>query len=645
LVVATGANFDIGKIHILPPSQDALVQRTCETCERDDAELRRKAAGASPTTEVHPAVASVLREPGAPLEPGVRRFMEERFGRDFAHIRVHHSPLADEAAAGIHARAFTFGRDIVFADGAYRPDSESGRRLLAHELTHTLQQRPRNDVHAPQAKLTVGAADDRYEREADRVADAVMRGGATGTTTLARTEAHTVQRDEKSNKDALAATKAANLTPVGEMEKRWADIRAKATAKALAEWVKHGDAALALMRTHITTANAALDANDVEKYEAYKHAAEGDQLAYRFVSWHVVVHIKLDANRDTLKRLIASFDADDRAFTGRTAAEEATRTFYELAELFPGWAKERLKNIDTAQKLTIKIGDKPFQMTGTSGSSPKAQAYYREKIAECEQFDSAIGIMGGAINDFLDTAQEEGFEQAVDAVIEFYKVRGQLGPKGSKRKEKRKEKKKEEKKEEKKKEEKKEEKKKEEKKEESPEPQVPLIPVEDEKKRRKCAIPINLKEAGWKQLGSDLVFAYTYESSTGMLADLKDCEIWENVAYPGKNPYVWPNPPWDEAWSNPTVSRMAPGPQGKFVDRHRPPQWAKTLAEADVSASQYYFFACPCALGKLSVATPDGKTRPSFVIRRRVILNDGRITYRYVINKSGGNAQIDPIKP
>lgn len=118
------------------------------------------------------------------------------------------------------------------------------------------------------------------------------------------------------------------------------------------------------------------------------------------------------------------------------------------------------------------------------------------------------------------------------------------------------------------------------------------------------------------------------------------------MAYPGKDPFVWPNPPWNDSWVNPTVHTMAPGPQGKFVDRHIPPRWAKTLGEADVSASQYYFFICPCVgTGQLTVTTPDGKTRSSFVIRRRVLLNKDGTTYRYVINKSGGQAQIDPIKP
>jgi hypothetical protein len=146
-------------------------------------------------------------------------------------------------------------------------------------------------------------------------------------------------------------------------------------------------------------------------------------------------------------------------------------------------------------------------------------------------------------------------------------------------------------------------------------------------------------------MGDDLVFAYTYQSSTGRLEDLKGCEILENVAYPGGDPFVWPNPPWNAQWINPTVHPMAPGPQGYFADRHYPPAWAKTLGTADVSAKQFYFFHCPCATDKLPVTTKARKTVDTFTIRRRVLLNKDGTTYRYVINKSGGNAQIDPIKP
>lgn len=77
---------------------------------------------------------------GVPLEQEARAFMERRFGFDFRHVRVHTGPHASEAAGTFHALAFTLGRDIVFRDGAYRPSSPDGRRLIAHELAHVVQQ-------------------------------------------------------------------------------------------------------------------------------------------------------------------------------------------------------------------------------------------------------------------------------------------------------------------------------------------------------------------------------------------------------------------------------------------------------------------------------------------------------------------------
>jgi len=67
--------------------------------------------------------------------------MEPRFGQDFGNVRIHQGPTAETAAASLQARAFTLGRDVVFAAGEHDPKSEGGKRLLAHELTHVVQQR------------------------------------------------------------------------------------------------------------------------------------------------------------------------------------------------------------------------------------------------------------------------------------------------------------------------------------------------------------------------------------------------------------------------------------------------------------------------------------------------------------------------
>jgi hypothetical protein len=80
-----------------------------------------------------------LSSPGHPLPHSERRFMEPRFGHNFAAVRVHDDATAAASAHAISANAFTIGRHVFFAQGQFRPGSRSGRRLLAHELAHVIQ--------------------------------------------------------------------------------------------------------------------------------------------------------------------------------------------------------------------------------------------------------------------------------------------------------------------------------------------------------------------------------------------------------------------------------------------------------------------------------------------------------------------------
>lgn len=77
---------------------------------------------------------------GQPLPASERAFFEPRFGHDFGHVRVHADPEAQAASDHLHARAFTHGHHIAFGAGQYAPGTTAGRRLLAHELTHVVQQ-------------------------------------------------------------------------------------------------------------------------------------------------------------------------------------------------------------------------------------------------------------------------------------------------------------------------------------------------------------------------------------------------------------------------------------------------------------------------------------------------------------------------
>jgi hypothetical protein len=94
-----------------------------------------------------PIVHEALRSPGQPLDASTRGEMESRFRQDFSQVRVHTDSLAAESAQSVKAEAYTVGHKVVFGAGRYEPASAEGRRLLAHELAHVLQQR--TDAHAP----------------------------------------------------------------------------------------------------------------------------------------------------------------------------------------------------------------------------------------------------------------------------------------------------------------------------------------------------------------------------------------------------------------------------------------------------------------------------------------------------------------
>jgi hypothetical protein len=112
---------------------------------------------------------------GSPLHPDVRTDMESRFGTDFGDVRVHTDGAAHESARSMHAQAYTVGTNVVFQQGTYDPSSAAGRHMLAHELTHVVQQR-NGPVDGTEAGGGVRISDpsDRFEREAVANADRVM---------------------------------------------------------------------------------------------------------------------------------------------------------------------------------------------------------------------------------------------------------------------------------------------------------------------------------------------------------------------------------------------------------------------------------------------------------------------------------------
>jgi hypothetical protein len=185
----------------LTPVQFPMLQRACSCgqhaiggqCEQ----CRKKAFGGTQVASApqSSAVSSLaldgLRSGGQPLDSRTRSFMESSFGSDFSQVRVHADSTAAAAARSVNALAYTSGQQIVFGAGQYSPTTSSGRRLLAHELTHVVQQRMGSNP-GPQSAKAISQPIDASEREAVAVADHIVHGQSVD---VVNTPSAFVQRD------------------------------------------------------------------------------------------------------------------------------------------------------------------------------------------------------------------------------------------------------------------------------------------------------------------------------------------------------------------------------------------------------------------------------------------------------------------
>jgi len=141
------------------------VDGECAECRKKRLSMQRRAANLTaptgPSTTVPSIVHEVLGSPGQSLDARTRTYMEPRFGHDFSHVRVHTDARAAESARAVNALAYTVGRDVVFGAEQYAPQKSLGKRLLAHELTHVVQQ-SRGSISSSGA-----VSEDLAEREAE----------------------------------------------------------------------------------------------------------------------------------------------------------------------------------------------------------------------------------------------------------------------------------------------------------------------------------------------------------------------------------------------------------------------------------------------------------------------------------------------
>ncbi len=129
-------------------TNDEQISRACAKCDAEEEEtLQAKARGSTLTasnSSFENEVSSARQRGGATMNANVRENMERRFNADFGQVRIHTDATSTTLANQINARAFTVGNDVFFGAGQYRPEAFQGQRLLAHELTHAIQQRSSN---------------------------------------------------------------------------------------------------------------------------------------------------------------------------------------------------------------------------------------------------------------------------------------------------------------------------------------------------------------------------------------------------------------------------------------------------------------------------------------------------------------------
>jgi hypothetical protein len=162
------------------------VPRQVEEVEEEEEELQAKELSGQ-TSEISPnleARINTIRGGGQPLPTSTRAFFEPRFGYDFSQVRAHTDAEADTLNRVLNARAFTTGQDIFFRHVAYNHGSSSGRKLLAHELTHLIQQGAKTDSInvqtnrlAPMSKTHIGIAREVFDAGVPEPRDAGLPGG------------------------------------------------------------------------------------------------------------------------------------------------------------------------------------------------------------------------------------------------------------------------------------------------------------------------------------------------------------------------------------------------------------------------------------------------------------------------------------
>lgn len=360
---------------------------TCSACREEEQHAVSETAPrvqATPTgTETVPdavpsAVVDALASPGRPLSAESRESMESRFGHDFSGVRVQTGPQADTAAASVGARAFTVGSTVVFRTGEFSPHTHTGRHLLAHELTHVVQQRaaPRL-ADGPSPQPTSGSSpSDASPRRAQRHSEQERVRQTAPTTQIQR---ETPAAAEPA--DPLCATY---------------DYAAKKTA----------------IEGHVTTLKATPD-------------VETRLTLIREVKW--IVRCGTAAQKTEIQTLLETGLGTE---TGKGVWEEAGQPFGGYRGVYPGYyggAKGRLKRLGTSEIEGYaplsrgRIGSDPHRKRSAKAEAPTLTAtdilyFYGHQFA---QYNHPGVFSNGTFTQWVDlrTLAAEGDFKRVKLVV------------------------------------------------------------------------------------------------------------------------------------------------------------------------------------------------------------------------------------
>jgi hypothetical protein len=250
----------VGAPRLTPTAREPAVHRMCAGCEE---EVQKKGEGESKSEEeddedfddddesglpkLEAGVAaprSVARDvvpagSGRRLEPGVERFMGERFGRDFSGVEIHDDAAAAASAKRLSAQAYTVGSHVYFAQGRYAPGAGDGQRLLAHELAHVVQK-----AHAPEA----------VHREPDAGVEEKPPGDAGTTDVKPGDEGATEEGPGKSTKNAGSTPGSGAGCPQGKSKtgEHHGDCTSGGPPINQSKWIKHLEVSVSAYTVDVT---------------------------------------------------------------------------------------------------------------------------------------------------------------------------------------------------------------------------------------------------------------------------------------------------------------------------------------------------------------------------------------------------------